>query len=135
MSENPTIDNGVCTACNCTVTYNEACTDDEVCIRSKPYCTKSDDERVDWRVSCLHATECALKAERERDRYAEYLDDTIRKLTEWCDARIAVCRDQELKFSDGAKGQRHPARALVEAWTERRTAQAVLDMLTAMREP
>ena len=60
-----TIDNGICTACNCTVTYDESSTEEEVCIRTKPYCTKSEDEHVDWRASCLHATACAQKAEAE----------------------------------------------------------------------
>jgi hypothetical protein len=62
---NPTIDSGTCVTCNCTVTYDEASAEDEVCIRTKPHCTKPEDEHVDWRATCLHVQRCAANAEAE----------------------------------------------------------------------
>lgn len=56
------IDNGVCKTCNREVTYDEANADDELCRRTKPYCTAPLDEQVDWRASCLHASACAQRA-------------------------------------------------------------------------
>lgn len=67
MSES-TIDNGVCVSCDMPVTYDEAHPEwDEMCVRTKPYCTKSPDERMDWRASykMVHALCAAANAEND----------------------------------------------------------------------
>lgn len=53
------------------------------------------------------------------------------RLRAWAHVRITTCREQERKFADAwpestGKG---PPQALVEAWTERRTLQQILDIL------
>lgn len=50
----------------------------------------------------------------------------------WAKSRIGACRAQELKFGAWKRETRNdqPPQALVEAWTERRTLQAVLKMLS-----
>lgn len=59
--------------------------------------------------------------------------ETVRDLRAWARSRLDVCRTQETKFVDAwalsDKHGRGPPQALVEAWTERRTLQAVLGML------
>lgn len=48
---------------------------------------------------------------------------------EWARSRIQHCRRDEAKFGATWKRQHGPPQALVEAWTERRALQAVLDIL------
>lgn len=66
---------------------------------------------------------------------ADSLDDKIRELAQWAQSRIDQCRAQETKFGAAwTHREKHslgPPQALVEAWTERRALQAVLDMLAA----
>ena len=51
-------------------------------------------------------------------------------LVRWANQRIEECRRQEAKFAAAwemrEKHQHGPPQALVEAWTERRTLQAVI---------
>lgn len=93
------IDNGTCTECNRTVTYDVTSTEEEVCIRRHPFCTAPEEDRVDWRASCLHATACATKAEAERDR----LSTRVRELEKACRAALAVWCPQD-PGGDGADG-------------------------------
>ena len=53
------------------------------------------------------------------------------RLRAWACVRIETCRAQERKFGDVRCTTRGhgPPQALVEAWTERRTLQQVLDIL------
>lgn len=93
------IDNGTCVTCNCTVTWDEASQDDEVCIRTKPRCTKSVDEHVDWRASCLHSTRCAVELEHQ-------LSALRAQLTNW--QRVA---EEQSKALEQAVRERDEARA------------------------
>lgn len=61
------IDDGVCVKCDMPVTYDESTTDDEVCVRSKPYCNKHIGECVDWRATWKHVYRIAREAEADRD--------------------------------------------------------------------
>ena len=60
-------------------------------------------------------------------------DERVVRVRAWARARLEACRGQESKFTLAwqlrAKHQHGPLQALVEAWTERQTLQAVLDML------
>ena len=60
-------------------------------------------------------------------------DERVTRVRAWSRSRIEACRAQESKFTLAwqlrAKHQHGPPQALVEAWTERQTLQAVLDML------
>lgn len=47
----------------------------------------------------------------------------------WARLRIEECRKQELKFASTPFGK-SPPQALIEAWTERRSLQRALEMLT-----
>ena len=53
------------------------------------------------------------------------------RLRAWARPRIETCRIQERKFADAWPTTRGhgPPQALVEAWTERRTLQQILDIL------
>jgi hypothetical protein len=67
--------------------------------------------------------------EKERERVSE--------IKAWARSRITACREQERKFADAwpeSKGK-GPPQALVEAWTERRALQAVLEQLDAEAAP
>jgi hypothetical protein len=76
------VDNGECVSCGLTVSYDEAREDwDEVCIRTKPYCTKSDDEHVDWRATYLNARDYSFKLRG--------------LLIETCGIAMAWCRDPD----------------------------------------
>lgn len=67
----PNIDDGVCVTCNMEVTYDEASQDDEVCIRTKPYCTKHVDEHVDWRATCKHVEKCLAAVEADLAKHRD----------------------------------------------------------------
>lgn len=64
---------------------------------------------------------------------AETLADRVADMRTWALSRITHCRAQEAKFGNAwqhrEKHQHGPPQALVEAWTERRALQAVLDQL------
>jgi hypothetical protein len=71
-----------------------------------------------------------------------HLEETVRGLMAWCDSRIRWCRETEKKFAGGfgiekfpPQAQKHPPQALVEAWTERRALQAVLEQLKPEKKP
>jgi len=55
------------------------------------------------------------------------------EIRSWAEERIRVCRRQELKFgrawSHRERHHRGLPQTLVEAWTERRTLQALLEMI------
>ena len=53
--------------------------------------------------------------------------ENIVELCAWAHSRIEECRRQETKF--GSYEGKHPPQALIEAWTERRALQAVLNIL------
>jgi hypothetical protein len=61
------------------------------------------------------------------------LEERARELRVWAESRIRHCREQEVKFATAwqlrEKHSLGPPQALVEAWTERRALQAVLDIL------
>ena len=60
-------------------------------------------------------------------------EERIAEVTAWAESRIRHCREQETKFGNAwqqrEKHQHGPPQALVEAWTERRALQAVVEML------
>jgi hypothetical protein len=62
----------------------------------------------------------------------ESMMNDVSDVVAWARSRINACREQELKFSQWKRDTRgdQPPQALVEAWTERRTLQAVLKMLS-----
>ena len=66
-----------------------------------------------------------LKDRRENEYRAELVAD----VRIWAESRIEHCREQETKFGHGLGTTKGPPQALIEAWTERRALQAVLDML------
>ena len=61
------------------------------------------------------------------------LTERVTDLRAWATSRIRACREQEEKFGNAWQHrEKHtlgPPQALVEAWSERRALQAVLDML------
>jgi hypothetical protein len=63
------------------------------------------------------------------------LAERVADLRLWAESRIRHCREQELKFGNAWEHrQMHslgPPQALVEAWTERRSLQAVLAQLAS----
>lgn len=65
------------------------------------------------------------------------LPERVDELRSWANSRIRHCREQEVKFGNAwqhrEKHSLGPPQALVEAWTERRSLQAVLDMLATER--
>lgn len=69
------------------------------------------------------------------DNEAVDLADRVASMRAWAESRITHCREQENKFGDAwVHRDRHhhgPPQALVEAWTERRALQAVLETLDA----
>lgn len=70
----------------------------------------------------------------ERIDALEKEHDRVTDLRAWAESRIRQCREQEQKFA-GAWEHREkhslgPPQALVEAWSERRTLQAVLGMVS-----
>lgn len=60
--------------------------------------------------------------------------ERVEDVKAWALGRITACRAQEVKFGTAwqhaEKHQKGPPQALVEAWTERRALQAVLEMLS-----
>lgn len=73
---------------------------------------------------------------RERREHAE-TRGRVSEVKTWARSRITACREQERKFADAwpeshGKG---PPQALVEAWTERRALQAVLEQFDAEAAP
>lgn len=65
---------------------------------------------------------------------ARLLDERVADVKAWALSRIAACRAEETKFGNAwehrEKHSLGPPQALVEAWTERRALQAVLEMLS-----
>lgn len=59
--------------------------------------------------------------------------DRIDELRLWASSRLRQCRIDEQKFA-GYRGK-HPPQSLVEAWTERRSLQAVLSILGLKEVP
>lgn len=59
------------------------------------------------------------------------LGERVDDVKAWAMGRITACRAQEVKFG-GVEDWRGkgPPQALVEAWTERRALQVVLEMLS-----
>lgn len=68
----------------------------------------------------------------------EALEDRVAELRGWARSRIAACREQETKFAGAwelrGKHPIGPPQALVEAWQERRTLQAVLAIVDPTAE-
>jgi len=62
-----------------------------------------------------------------------YVPERVWEVRDWASSRIRACREQEAKFGAAwTHREKHslgPPQALVEAWTERRALQTVLDML------
>lgn len=61
------------------------------------------------------------------------LSERVADVRAWAESRIRQCQEQETKFGNAweirVKHGNGPPQALVEAWTERRALQAVLNML------
>jgi hypothetical protein len=59
--------------------------------------------------------------------------ERIADVIAWAESRVRCCRQQEEKFGASwthrEKHQHGPPQALIEAWTERRALQAVIDVL------
>lgn len=75
-----------------------------------------------------------------KDRAAlEWAQERIANVNVWAYSRIEQCRGQEKKFAQAwqhrEKHTQGPPQSLVEAWTERRALQAVLDMLEPSQLP
>jgi hypothetical protein len=62
------------------------------------------------------------------------LSERVEEVRGWALSRIRACREQETKFvaawEHREKHSLGPPQALVEAWTERRSLQTVLEMLS-----
>lgn len=61
-------------------------------------------------------------------------DERIHELRAWARSRIEQCRRDEDKFARVSNPRRGPAQALIEASQERRTLQAVLNIIGNHRE-
>lgn len=58
------------------------------------------------------------------------LPDRVAALRAWAESRMKLCLRQEAKLAQYDHYRlSHPPQALIEAWTERRTLQKVLEML------
>lgn len=106
----------VCTVCGCAESNEHVWTEVEVCrgcYEGKRYHVEVLEEEA---------------VQRNRAETARPPSDAIRR---WAEQRIETCRTEERKFADAwpeSKGK-GPSRALVEAWTERRTLQQLIERL------
>lgn len=103
-------------------------------MKIRPY--GSNDDMLDPQAEAAVCSSCGAvlfelrgreRQETERSPLADRVDD----LRAWARSRISVCREQERKFADAwpESNGKGPPQALVEAWTERRALQAVLEQL------